>query len=130
MNAYEPLGLQLPFLILASITALLTLVAALVILKWWRVRGLGEGEGWGLAAVFAAGFTVVSIIVTAIAAVPFSPTYWQDYRVEGTVLTVSNTWTDDGGDIARTPVVTLDTIDRPLVIDDPRAITEELGVES
>ena len=70
----------------------------------------------GIAALMG-GIFLFAILV------PFNPTYWDDYRVEGHVTSVSNTWTEDGGDLARTPVVTLDTVDRPLVIDDPRAVT-------
>ena len=72
----------------------------------------------GISALMG-GIFLLSILV------PFNPTYWDDYRVEGSVTSVSNTWTEDGGNIAGVPVVTLDTIDRPLVINDPRAITLE-----
>lgn len=70
----------------------------------------------GGIAVLTGGIFLFGILV------PFNPTYWDDYRVEGSVTSVSNTWTEDGGNIAGVPVVTVDTVDRPLVIDDPRAV--------
>ena len=73
----------------------------------------------GCIAALTGGIFLFGILV------PFNPAYWDDYRVEGRITSVSNTWTEDGGNMARTPVVTLDTIDRPLVIDDPRTVQLE-----
>ena len=73
----------------------------------------------GGIAVLMGGIFLFGILV------PFNPNYWDDYRVEGRITSVSNTWTEDSGNMARTPVVTLDTVDRPLVIDDPRTVKLE-----
>lgn len=127
MNAFEPIGLQLWFLIFTPIVALLLIATAFPTVKWLRARAEQRysADEWGFGAAVTAAVAVICLVFWVVVALPFSPVYWQDYRVAGEVLSVSNTWTDDGGDMARIPVVTLDTVDRPLVIDDPRAVTLE-----
>lgn len=118
-DGFTSLGWQLSLTIslVALVVGIVVLIIALVALH------VGESDAAVLVAIFAGGFGLFMLIPVLAFAIPFNPVYWDDYRVEGRVTSVSNTWTEDGGDLARTPVVTLDTVDRPLVIDDPRAIT-------
>ena len=100
----------------------LLLIAVAVIAprrNWVEELFVAEAFLVGGVAALTGGIFLFAILV------PFNPTYWDDYRVEGSVTSVSNTWTEDGGNIAGVPVVTVDTVDRPLVIDDPRANTLE-----
>lgn len=118
---FAPIGWQLQLMVATPIVvALIAITIVLAVTAWWR-----QSEGWAYTAGSVGVVALIGVIFWVAAAVPFTPRYWQDYRVTGTILSVSNTWTEDGGDMARTPVVTLDTVDRPLVIDDPRAITLE-----
>lgn len=54
--------------------------------------------------------------------VPFNTKYHRLYGVQGTVISVSNVLSESGGELTRTPVVALDSLDSPLVINDPRAV--------
>lgn len=56
------------------------------------------------------------------ALVPFDSRYWHYYTVSGEVTEVSNVLSEANGDLTRQPVVVLDSVDRPLVVDDPRAV--------
>lgn len=118
-DAFESLGFQLGLMIYTPIVALMIAVSLVALWRWLAT----DIEDWGMVALLVGALAAVAAIIWVVVAIPFNPAYWQDYRVEGEVLTVSNTWADDGGDMARVPVVTLDTVDRPLVIDDPRAVT-------
>lgn len=118
-TGFTSLGWQLPLTV-----SLISLIVCIVVLALC----LAAWHKWSSEAAVPVGatagcFGIIALVPFLLFAVPFNPAYWDDYRVEGRVTSVSNTWTEDGGDLARTPVVTLDTVDRPLVIDDPRAIT-------
>ncbi len=56
---------------------------------------------------------------------PYDGKYHHYYTVSGEVTSVSNVLTEASGDLTREPVVTLDSLDRPLVIDDSRAVELE-----
>ena len=116
---FAPIGWQLQLLVATPIVAAVIVATAILAIHARRLRS----EGWYIAAGLTGFMALTGTVLWVVAAIPFNPLYWQDYRVTGTVLSVSNTWTEDGGDMARTPVATLDTVDRPLVIDDPRAVT-------
>lgn len=51
------------------------------------------------------------------------------YQVTGLVESVSNTLDDATGDLTRTPVVSIDTVSAPLLVDDSRAVELEAGQE-
>lgn len=121
-DGFTSLGwqLQLAASLPVFLVGLLLMIVAVVALRRGWVEGPFVGMfvvGW--IAALTGGICLFFILV------PFNPTYWNDYRVEGRITSVSNTWTEDGGNLARTPVVTLDTVDRPLVIDDPRTVKLE-----
>lgn len=84
----------------------------------WDLVGTG-------AAVFGVIIGVTAALFLAIGLFPYNPGYWPMYRVEGTVTSVSNVLTEDGGDLSRVPVLTLDTFGQPITVDDPRAVTLE-----
>lgn len=60
--------------------------------------------------------------VQAFAMIPYDSDYWKLYRVSGEVTNVSNVFADASGELSDKPVIQLDTVDRPISVDDPRAI--------
>lgn len=118
-TGFTSLGWQLPLTVSLITLAVCIVVLALCLAAWRR----WSSDSAAFAAIVAGCVGIIPLVLFLVYAIPFNPTYWDDYRVDGRITSVSNTWTEDGGDMARTPVVTLDTVDRPLVIDDPRAIT-------
>lgn len=78
----------------------------------------GYGEIPAVISVFA---LIIFGFIGAIGLFPYKTEYWQLYRVSGQVESVSNVLAEDGGELTRQPVVTLDSVDRDVVIDDPRA---------
>lgn len=120
-DGFTSLGwqLQLAVSLPVFLVGLLLMIVAVFALRrdWVELFAFMVLVG-GITALMG-GISLLSILV------PFNPTYWDDYRVEGRITSVSNTWTEDSGNMARTPVVTLDTVDLPLVIDDPRTVKLE-----
>ena len=95
---------------------------ALVILGVVLLFTLDFGE----VVTAVGGFVLLCFgFIGAIGLFPYKTEYWQLYRVSGEAVSVSNVLAEDGGEITRQPVVTLDTLDRDVVIDDPRAANIE-----
>ncbi len=70
-------------------------------------------------------FSALALISGAIAAFPYSDArYYSVMRVDGTVTSVSNVFTEGSSDgVTRVPVLTLDTVpDFAMVVEDPRAV--------
>ena len=120
----QAIGMSLGFWVSLGFTVLgiLAIVAGYLLFRsdeyhdgWREFAGVGMAFTGGLAFILAGGSLVVGLF-------PYNPDYWPMYRIEGTVTSVSNVLTEDGGDLTRTPVVTLDTFDGPLVVDDVRAV--------
>lgn len=79
---------------------------------------LGADLGTALAALLT-GIMLVSMVI---AFIPFNDKYHHIYRVSGTVESVTNVLSEDGGDLTRVPIVKLDNVSRPVAIEDPRAV--------
>lgn len=73
-----------------------------------------------------AGFAAVTLAVfslgMALVFIPWNSSYWQLWQTKGTITSISNVVTEASGDLTRQPVVTLDTVDRPVIVDDPRIV--------
>ncbi len=111
------LGIQLVFWI-----TILCLVVALIGFFYGAVR---DSE-FGFGVFIAAGFGWICMLVALVVMLwPFDGRFWANYRVEGHVTNVSNVITEASGDLTRQPVVTLEGLERPVVIDDPRAVSLE-----
>ena len=118
MDNFVSLGLQLPLIVTFSIFAGLLLIAlALFFIGRWDFD-----SGWTFGGIFFGAFAVILGIVWLIMLVPFDAKYHQIYRVSGEVLSVSNVLSESGGDLTRTPVITLEGVDRDITMDDPRAV--------
>lgn len=73
--------------------------------------------------IFPGGFAVVSAVCWIILLFPFQGEYHHVYRVEGNVESVSNVLEGGTGELTQTPVIELSTIDRPITMNDPRALS-------
>jgi len=101
------------------------LCALLFWLSYHLDNNYGDGDGAGLVAVVLSFLSLIGLIMGALAAFPyFDSKYYSVMRVEGTVTSVSNVFTDGSSDgITRVPVVTLDTVpDFAMIVEDPRAV--------
>lgn len=128
--AFHPLGWQLPaivFLWIALAGAVMLAAGVLYrrhgdtglygndLLDFGSIMGIAIGIG---ALLFGAGIDLGYLTICG-------PQYMHDYRVEGTVVSVTDKLADGSGDLtySGTPVVTLDSVDVPLQVDDPKALT-------
>ena len=118
MENFIDIGTQLHILIFGwGAVGLLTVAALLVVacIRW-------DSEGCAIGAIAASTVGAFSLVFWAVSLVPFDAKYHQLYRVTGEVTGVSNVLTEDGGDLTRTPVLSLDTVDRDITMSDPRAV--------
>lgn len=118
------LGIVVNLVILVVLLALVAVFWAKC-RRWLGVPNRDRGEGYAFAAVITGICALIELTVFIIGAIPFQPQYLKLYRVETTVLSVSNVMDDASGDLTRTPVVELEGVDRPVVIDDPRIVRLE-----
>lgn len=115
-------GVQLPLLICGWVALGLIVLAALC-LAGEMLPGLDD---LGLiGGLFSGIFGAILAVIWVLMLVPFDGKYQHYYRVEGHVTSVSNVLSDANGDLTRQPVLTIEGIERPLVVDDPRAIQLE-----
>lgn len=119
MENFEALGYQLPLIILFWGTVFCA------VLFVGGVIGYSRGyEPFGL--VLSSGiFGAIVLLILGITATPFDSKYHKVYRVSGEVTAVSNVISDSGGDLTRTPVLTVEGIDRDITMEDPRAVNLE-----
>lgn len=115
-----------------NLAILLVVVLVLGALTWWLVRRFKRAdtdadvaECFAAGAIFSAVLTVTILVVLLVVAFPWRPAYWKVYRVETTVLSVSNVISEASGDLTRTPVLEIEGVDRPVVMEDPRAVSLE-----
>lgn len=86
---------------------------------------VGVRSDWEDGIIFWMGSVVVFLLIGCAPLghlIVTGPDYMRDYKVAGKVLSVSQVLDDASGDLTRVPVVTLDTVDRPLVVNDPRIV--------
>lgn len=119
------LGFSLFVLILVPAIVALVLFAALSALLWatdpkeypWN------NMAWPLATVISGSIIVILLIVAAIGMFPYETKYLKDYRVSGTVTAVSNVFENASGEsVLGMYVVSIDSLDRPVTLNDPRAV--------
>lgn len=116
MENFTVIGYQLPIIILfwISVFFAVLIIAALV----GCMRGK-EPYGFLIACI---GFGSAALLILGITAFPFDGKYHKTYQVTGEVTAVSNVISDSGGDLTRTPVLTVEGIDRDITMSDPRAV--------
>lgn len=122
----QNIGLS-PYTIIGMVIVLVLGVSSLVltgmaIRERLRQRGrrwYDRKEGWAWAAGIAGLVSAIFIPIIAIAAVPYDPSYWSWYKAEGVVTSV------DSRTVAEAFVVTVEGVDEPLRVMDPRVINLE-----
>ena len=114
-------GLRLGFLVCMWVTVVLVVITAAGLVAMIRSDSdLGAGAFMiGLIA------TVVMAGIWAAVAFPFDYRYRHNYSLSGNVTSVSNVLDSASGDLTRTPVLVLDTLEIPVVVDDARAVSLE-----
>lgn len=121
-DSFNEVGVRVELLATGWSAVAVFILAALIIIVGERMQA-DEGH------LFVGGtFVAIGLFVAGAWAVlmwPYSGEYHHVYRVEGEVVSVSNVLTEASGDLTRTPVIELDTVDRSITIDDPRAVNLE-----
>lgn len=120
-SLFEQQGYQLHLIILLLLTIFLLPVAATAYLS---VRK-NDSEVAFITAIFGGIGWVACLFVLLYVLIPYNSKYWHYYTVEADVVSVSNVLTEASGDLTRQPVVVLEGMDRPVVVDDPRAVDLE-----
>ena len=118
------LGFSLGTLVLAGAVGLFAVLTLVFGALWARDP---EEYPWNNMAWPALTATMsivlgVVLIVTAFVAFPYDTKYWKDYRATGTVTQVSNVFENASGEVTGAYVVSLDSLDRPVTLSDPRAV--------
>lgn len=120
MENFESIGYQLPLIIFLGVWVVL-LGVGLAMLAIGRRRD-GWDSLWSIFGAFVGGLGVFALLGWVGALIPFDGKYHHIYRVTGEVTAVSNVLSESGGDLTRTPVLTIEGLDRDVTVDDPRAV--------
>lgn len=121
---FVDVGIRLHLVILGWVAFALLVITALLVVALVRSKRedtMNLEFSTGTAAVLTAAL----VIIWAICLVPFDARYHHLYEVKGNVTSVSNVLSEASGDLTRTPVIELDTVDRPIAMSDPRAVSLE-----
>ena len=114
----ENVGLR--FEIIVLVPASIILVALMAISIYRCCRNYESTFGFVVAAVTTTlGF--ITVALTIVTMFPFNPRYWDEYQISGNITSVTNTWDQNSGSVSTTPVITLDTYNNPLMLNDERA---------
>ena len=119
------LGFSLGTLVLAGAIVLLAVLTMVFGVLWARdpEEYPWNNMAWPLLTITCGVVLAFVLIVTAFTAFPYDTKYWKDYRATGTVTQVSNVFENASGEsVLGTYVVTLDSLDRPVTLSDPRAV--------
>ena len=118
------LGFSLVTLVLAGAIGLLAVLTLVFGVLWARdpKEYPWNNMAWPPLTITAGIVLVVVLSVTAFMAFPYDTKYWKDYRATGTVTQVSNVFKNASGEVTGAYVVTLDSLDRPVTLSDPRAV--------
>ena len=112
----ENVGLRLEIIILVPASIILITLMAVSLYLWWR-----KDLNVGLVIGSAAPVGLVTVALTIATLFPFNPRYWNEYQISGNITSVTNTWDQNSGSVSATPVITLDTYNNPLMLNDERA---------
>lgn len=127
---FTQVGWRVELLVVGGVTlGMFAVVGILLGIAYWLANRKNArydaGEGAALGAILPGIIGLITGVVWISMLVPFSSEYHHIYRVEGTVTSVTNTFQESSGELSSTPVLTLDTVDRPISMSDPRAVTLE-----
>ena len=113
----ESVGLRFDIITLVPASIILIALMAVSLYLWWRKDLLVGCVGSSLAVPFG----LVTVALTIVTLFPFNPRYWNEYQISGNITSVTNTWDQNSGSVSNTPVITLDTYNNPLMLNDERA---------
>ena len=119
------LGFSLGVLVLAGVIGVLAALTLVFGVLWARdpEEYPWNNMAWPALTGLFGVLLVVVLIGAAFVAFPYNTKYWKDYRVTGTVTQVSNVFENASGEsVLGMYVVSLDSLDRPVTLSDPRAV--------
>lgn len=127
---FNPVGWKVELLVTGGITVgLFALAGVLLVLGLYLAKRKNAWRDSGEGTLFSSAAVAVVALIPALLwvamLVPFSSEYHHIYRVEGNVTSVTNTFQESGGELSSVPVISLDSVDRPISMSDPRAVTLE-----
>lgn len=121
---FVDIGFRLHLIVLGAIVAALVVATILTTVALARSKKR-DPEGLAFSAGTFGIATLIMGVIWLIVLIPFDGTYHHLYRVEGRIESVSNVLSEASGDLTRTPVVELSTVDRPIEVSDPRVVSLE-----
>lgn len=134
MDGFGVIGLRLDLIIMPVIAAVLIVVGVpLMVLGATKLRDryLDMWGSWGFAGAIVSGLGAALLLVTVVLMVPFKSAYHHWYGATGTVESVTNIFEGGSGEVSPGYVVELDSVDKPLLFNDPRILRaqgEEIDV--
>ena len=114
----ESVGLRFEIIVLVPSSIILVVLMA-VSLYWW-CRNYESTFGFVVSAL-TTPLGLITVALTIVTLFPFNPHYWNEYHISGNITSVTNTWDQKSGSASKNPVVTLDTYNNPLILNDVRA---------
>lgn len=118
---FPALGLRIEMWIAAGVLVALIIGAVVSFAVFRRKGGYWHSSADVIGWFFSFG-VVVMVVGFAVALFPYQPKYWQMYRVDTTVISVTNTFTGSSGELTSVPIVQLEGVDRPVEVKDPRIL--------
>ena len=118
------LGFSLGVFVLGGLSALFGVLTAVPAVLWIRdpEEWPYNNGAWPVMTVISGSIVVTMLLIAALAAIPYETKYLKDYRVSGTVTAVSNVFENASGEMTSSYVVSIDSLDRPVTLNDPRAV--------
>ena len=121
LTDFPTLGVRIELWVALGVLVALIIGAIISFIVYRRKGGYWHSSADVIGWFFSFGVAVM-VIGLALALIPYQPHYWQMYRVDTTVQSVTNTFTDSGGELTSTPIVQLEGVDRPVEVKDPRIL--------
>ena len=114
----ENVGLRFEIIVLVPASIILVALMAISLYRWCR----NDESTFGcVGSSLAVPVGLVTVALTIVTLFPFNPRYWNEYQISGNITSVTNTWDQNSGSVSNTPVITLDTYNNPLMLNDERA---------
>lgn len=132
-EVFELIGPKDNVLVLSIITTIGLIVSVVMIVLARRMKKKSSydiiydygmpirGSTYALTALF--------VLMSTVALVPYHPKYWNEYRVEGTVVSVTNMFDEGSGSVSNIQVVELDTMEHPIISDGDLRFITKVGEE-
>ena len=118
----EFIGFDLVFI--STVIVLIVSVIAAIGFFVWQI--LGRFDMWpGIVAISMCIVAVMSGIVLAVTSFPYQSKYYSMYEISGEVTHVSNSLSEDGGELTRKVIVVLEDYYEPIIMDNPRGVVLE-----